>query len=316
LVAALEAQAGFHRRQGDVEAAQRLLEEALQRHIDLRGSTDPAVALRREALADLYTEKGELENARIEYLHGLQILARGGRSHDVHRARLLGRLARLDLLARRDQEAERHAVQAMDLLTRSLSPSHPTVAEAHVLLGRILVQSGNLDDAAQHVDAALSIYGAEFGAHHPDTAMAELAAGDLAAARGRLQPARKHYESALAPLRQFRPRAPETARALSRLGSVLQREGLPVEAQRLHQEALSILEGLTGPPQLEAAAVLHELARLARAGGDSGEAARFLERALMLRVALVGASDPEASSLRAELAELDELERPAQASTS
>jgi hypothetical protein len=79
---------------------------------------------------------------------------------------------------------------------------------------------------------------------------------------------------------------------------------------------LSILEGLQGLPQVEAAAVLRALAGLSREEGDLPEAQRFLERALTLRLAFVGPSDPEVLALRDELDELDEVARRAHSSTS
>lgn len=312
LADALEAQAGFHLRQGQLDAAQRLLEEALHLQLEMRGGDDPQLALRREALAAVHARKGDLERARVEYLHALQVLERAG-GLETRRAMIHVRLARLDLVSRRDREAERRTRQALEMLAGRVPPSHPSVAEVHVLLSGILRRAGDLEGAARHAETALAATRDSFGTHHPETALAELAAGDVAAAAGRLAAARRHYETALAPLRQFRPAAPETAGALSRLGSVLRREGLTAQARSLYQEALSILEGLQGLPQLEASAVLGELGRLARSEGDGPEASRLLERALVLRVALVGASDPEALSLRREL---DELARGSHSSTS
>jgi len=313
LADALEAQAGFYRRLGQLDAAQRLLEEALQIEIEIRGVQDPTIALRLEALGDIHAQKGELEGARLQYLHGLRVLERVGGGQGIQQARFFARIARLDLVAHRDDDAERNATLALGLLEGRVPAGDPSLAETHLLLSRVFVQSGDLRAAIRYAEDALQTYRSAFGAHHPDSALAELAVGDAAAAEGRLESARAHYESALAPLRQFRPVAPETAHALSRLASVLHREGLPAEARRLHQEALSILEGLQGLPQLEAAAVLRELAGLSREEGDLPEARRFLERALTLRLAFVGPSDPEVLALRDEL---DEVARRAHFSTS
>ncbi|MEZ5331688.1 MAG: tetratricopeptide repeat protein [Thermoanaerobaculia bacterium] len=305
-VEALLAEAAFLRRQGQLERAQGALEEALSFQVGRVGSADVATVPIREALATVHADAGRLEDARLEYLHGLQVLeSAGSEAGAVPRARLFERLAELDLLAQRLQEATLHASRALEILRDELSPVHPAVAEAEVLLGRIELAAGDPRAASLQVERALKVYEVTYGPDALEAAVARLAAGDIAAAEGDLGVARRHYETALLPLRQLRPEGRDTARGLCALGAVLRRQGSLKEARRLQQEALSMLERRPGLAQLDTGTALRELGRLSMDTGNLAEAQRFLERALMLRTALLGASDPDVVSLRAEIAALE-----------
>jgi len=213
--------------------------EAIQSRIALM----PDKAASYFYLADLYYEKGMLDEAIANYSKLLQInpdsveghsnlgtaLTKQGRldeaiTHfteaiqiDPYNAEVHGNLGTVLTKQGRVDEATKHLIESLRI--------KPGSAEIHYNLGYVLARQGKLDEAIAHFTESLRI--------EPDNAEAHNNLGGILARRGKLDEAVTHYTEAL----RIKP---DSADAHSNLGYALTRQGRLGEAATHYTEALRI----------------------------------------------------------------------------
>jgi len=174
---------------------------------------DPANPLRHDAVAALYLEGGQLDQAVADYTESLRLDPRSAQTHYN-----LG--IALSLLNRR-AEARAHFEEALRL--------EPDYAQAHVNLGAVLQAGGEASAAADHYRRALAL--------RPDNVEAHLNLGQLLSASGRAADAVREFRAAL----DLRPDEPQALGGLAWIRATAGDAALrdPAEAVALAERAVA-----------------------------------------------------------------------------
>ena len=144
--------------------------------------------------------------------------------------------------------------EALAIRVEVLGPDHPIVAETLNNLGSCEMSLGDPRKALEHFERALQSWERSLGPDHPDVAMA---LGNVASARiplGQLEQAERDLKRTMEiQIRALGPDHPDLAFVINTLGKVRLQAGDPVGAERLHREALRVIEGVkVGHPDVGA----------------------------------------------------------------
>jgi tetratricopeptide (TPR) repeat protein len=142
---------------------------------------------------------GKPEDAVDQLNESFRVLLEYGSEADA--ARAVSSLAQVNLRTGQVETAEEQARQALKLLGDRVEVVDE-IGNAHLVLGRSLLEQGRLDEAAQAFEAAERSFDKFSSTSH--RASAWIAKGDLAARRGQDQEAARLYRRAAEALQDFR----------------------------------------------------------------------------------------------------------------
>lgn len=121
-------------------------------------------------------------------------------------------------------------------------------------LAGLLIEAGELDEAAEHLHAAREVFAAHLGQDDHEVAVVDGNLATVALRTGDLDAAERHARAALAGKeRRLGPRHPELAVTLTTLGTIRRQRGDAAGAVALHRRALQLLAPSVEPghPLLE-----------------------------------------------------------------
>ncbi|MEU9832320.1 tetratricopeptide repeat protein [Streptosporangium sp. NPDC048047] len=149
----------------------------------------------RLALGVLCKETGRYGEAEVLYREALTLLERYG-GDPLARADALHNLAGL-AHARRDDDGERHIRAAIGIRRAVLGPRHVQVAADLTVLGALLTERGDLDEAEDALRRAEGILREHLGGDHYEVAVCQVNLARLDALRGRAGEAARRRRDAL-----------------------------------------------------------------------------------------------------------------------
>lgn len=247
------------------EAAERLqaslVERSARRELGVRLLTE---------LADVRLREGQLDRAADHALDGLALLEQGQPAPAAARLALQLQLASVRLREGSLGDALVIAREAVDAADASADPI--TLASLYRILGGVLYEQEQLDEAVTYVEQGLAIY-TRLG-YTPGTAGAYDNLGSLHFASGRWPAALDSLERALR-LREAIGYVPGQAITLANLGLVRMAMGDHAEAATNLEASRAM--GLRVGEQLVVVRATIGLAHLALVGGDVPRAAALLE---------------------------------------
>jgi tetratricopeptide (TPR) repeat protein len=155
---------------GDMTRAGEMLDQALERRLELLGKDSPDTAITQANLALLAAGRGDSRGALRQLEQALAVVERvlGGTS--LLNARIRRDLGTLLLSAGKPREARDQLEQALAIQRKSLPSRHPDLIETLEALGALARKQHRLDDAARYVEEARDISEFRFGAGHLDLA--------------------------------------------------------------------------------------------------------------------------------------------------
>jgi tetratricopeptide (TPR) repeat protein len=181
----------------ELNAAQPLLERALDIRERVLGTNHPDTALSISNLGVVLRELGESDTARPLLERALEVRGRLLGPDHPNTARSLNNLALL-LQDQGEADAARTLLErALDIRERVLGPDHPDTADSLNNLGVMLGELGKSDAARTLFERALEIRERVLGPDHPDTANSLNNLASLLQDQGDLDGARRLYERAL-----------------------------------------------------------------------------------------------------------------------
>jgi serine/threonine protein kinase/Tfp pilus assembly protein PilF len=154
------------------------------------------------------------------------------------------------------------------------------VATVHANLGILLMDKGDLHDAATELEQALAVFRRLHTGDHPDIASTQGALAMIYEDLGRYDEARETMHASIEMLvRLFGERHPAVGYNRYGFGRILVSCGQKAEAEQAYLSALEILSETLGPSHTMIADVSIGLANLYRMLGNWQEAERLLDRA-------------------------------------
>ncbi|MEN9228136.1 MAG: CHAT domain-containing protein [Gloeomargarita sp. HHBFW_bins_205] len=174
------------------------------------------------------------------------------------------------------------------LLYRNLGGSHPLLADALNLIGRLQTEQGNYAAALPLYQRALAIREEILGPEHPEVAFTLNNLANLYRIQGNHQAALPLLQRALAIAeKSLGPRHPEVAITLNNLALLQAEQQNYPQALSLYQRALTILTQAFGESDPYVATVLTNLGTLHQARRDTATALALLQRALAIRLQIL-----------------------------
>jgi tetratricopeptide (TPR) repeat protein len=281
----------------------RLVDQALDKRVELFGRRHPEVLRSLNHLGEVQTLQADYESAEENLREALQAQREHYGDVSAEVASTLFNLA--DVLTRMGEytEAEAPIRESLRIRQTLFGASHAEVAESIEALGLNLFDQGNIDEATSELRRALAMYRTSQDERHPAIPQA---IGNLAyvlAEAGELQEVENLYREALAMLRKLHNEAhPEVASALNNLGSVLAERGDLEGAESAYQESLEIMRGLLGDAHPNVAFALFNIALVRYDRGDTAGAIAMMRETLEMRRVVLGADHPDVASSALNLA--------------
>ncbi|GAA3644095.1 tetratricopeptide repeat protein [Microlunatus ginsengisoli] len=238
----LIAKADVHRRRADYPQADATLAACLEL-LDSLASSQHLIGPWNNMAGIVAKETGRFEEAAKHYATAL---ARCG-SDDEFRASILHNLAGLAYMEGRFREAEQPARVAVELRQALNGPGSTLVAADRVVLGAVLAEIGEQEQAEQHLRDALTIWRDQFGTDHYEVGATLHTLASLHLQQGKLREASAELSKALRiKVRVLGPDHPEVATILSNIGVLHARAGRWDQAQQHQANALSVLSARYG----------------------------------------------------------------------
>ena len=194
-----------------------------------------------EALGTLRTEQGRIEEGIAAHESAVRIHRNLESSTRLGLARTIGFYALSLGEAGRLDEAERHLLEALDILETDAGKMHPDVAVLLNLLGSIADDRGDLDAAWRHYERALQIVRRNQGASDEREGFLLNNLGMIAAGRGQFDEAKRLYtEGKAIKEKLLGPDHPSVGTSENNLGYVALQTNDPEAAERHFVRAVEI----------------------------------------------------------------------------
>jgi serine/threonine-protein kinase len=265
-------------------------------------SSEPVVqAELYETLGGILQQLGELGGADSMLLASLsRRQALFGVNH-TEVARSLIALGHLRADQAQFDAAERMVRDGLAMSLRSLPADHPQVAEATILLGRILRERGRYADAVPVLEGAV-LLNARGSTPSPELGSALLELASVRYQLGQYAAADSLSQRVLAVARAlYGERHPRVADALRSIGGVLFERGKYPAAEESYRNALALIVAWYGADHAETASAQTSLARTLHAQGRYDEADQLLVAALAVRERVLGRNHPSVAETLNEL---------------
>lgn len=168
---------------------------------------------------------------------------------------------------------------ALEQLTRYVSPDHDLVPALHNNIGALLCRQGRLDEAERELKHALTLQEQLLGADNPERLFILLNLGDLEKERGNGKKAEQLYQQALQVWKPARVDVDSIeALAHARLGEFYLSEGRLQEAEPVLKHALEVRQQVLNREHPHLLESLKTYAKLLRLQGRADEAAPYEAR--------------------------------------
>lgn len=281
LVDALDALGSLVWEMGELEAAEAIHREALDRvqTSAARGSYTEATSLNN--LGKVLQDQGRLEEAGSLFQEALELFrAARGQVHPSVATALSNRAQVAGVLE--GDEAEEALLREAIEVTRALPEEERLNLDIFLSnLALNLIGQGRLDEAEPVLREAMADAEARYGAGTPRTANDLGVLARLLARRGDHAGAEAALREALPRIVAWRgPDHPDVAYDLSNLAATVARQGRPAEADSLHREAVVLARRVLGADNPLRARALNEYGRFLLQVGRPTEAAALLSEAL------------------------------------
>ncbi len=250
--------------QGQYDAAEQRLREALARQRALYGAANGDIARTLQDLAKVVDQRGDLKSALalMREAVAMQRQLRGSLPHpDLAQA-----VNDLGLLSEENgdyDDSQRLFTEALDMKRRLLGDKHPEIAMGLNNLASVLYDKGELAAAEATYRQALAMQRELLGEVHPDVANTLNNLAFVEYDRGQRRAALRTEEESLQVYRQlFRSDHPDVARIMNRIGYWQIEAGDYVDADRDLHEALEMRLRLLGDMHPDVASSLTHVAIL------------------------------------------------------
>ena len=290
---------------GDLEAASSTYRRSLEVAGRAFGADHPEVGNVLNDLGSVAEEQGDLLRATTMYERALAIFLESFGEEAWATGGALYSLASVWIARGDSPRARIYAERAVAALAQAGGSDDRDYLQAVGVLAFIHEREGRLDEAEMLYQQVATGYERTFGPDNPKTALALAAVGSLAFVRGDYASARRLEERVRTILEaHLDPDHHFIADSFERSARILQRSGGSlVEAQRLHQRALTLREKTytrAHPLTLDS---MSWLAQIAAARGDARRALRLQGEANLLQdevtAGLLGAGTAEQKRLLA-----------------
>ena len=283
--------------------AERLVDQALDKRVDLFGRRHPAVLRSLNHLGEVQTLRADYESAETNLREALQVQREiyGDVSAEV--AGTLSKLADVLEKTGKYQEAEAPIRESLTIRRTIYGEMQVEVAASIEALGLNIYQQGDLGGSIDELRLSLDMYRKLHGGRHPDIPQAISTLAYVLAEAGEMQEVESLYREALVMLRELHNEAhPEIASALINLGLVLAERGELEGAEAAYQESLKIMRELLGEAHPNVASALFNIALVRYDRGDSDGAIESMRQTLEMRREVLGAEHPDVASSALNLA--------------
>lgn len=288
---------------GDLDRAERLLEESLETYRSVHGDAHADVATAMNSLGNLHLARGRPDAAAALHRQALDIRRDLFGPDHLDVAQSLGNLASALQDAGHLDEAEPLYDELLDIHRRLPAPDSATFAD--VLNARMVLafRKDDLDRALPIAREILDINRALFGDEHPRVAQSMNNLAQLLARTGDLEQAEPLLRSSLAMNRTILGGAhPDIAAGAANLAGTLLKLGRADEAEPLYLEAIAMNRSLLGDQHPGLAVSLSNYADLLAERGSDAEAELLQREALAINQAAFGTTHPSVGIVSARLA--------------
>lgn len=212
--------------------------------IELAGRPQDLLACWHNISGIVAKETGRFSDAQAHYAAATQLC---GEDNEL-RASLQHNLAGLAYMQRDFAAAERPARAALELRRHLQGAKSTGVAADSNVLGAVLAEIDQFDEAEEHLTNALGIWRDRFGPDHYEVAATLHTLAATHQKRGDLDGALEEFHEALRIKTEvLGPQHPEVAILLSNIGNLQAKMGRSDEALRYHKRAWSSLNQAYGP---------------------------------------------------------------------
>jgi tetratricopeptide (TPR) repeat protein len=257
-------EAAVRRLRGELDAAIRLHEQALELRERILGPEHPDVATTRSNLALVVADTGDLARARRLHEDALASRERALGPEHPNVASSLDNLGGVARALGEHETARALHERALGIWERTVGPDHPGVAVSLSSLAVVHLRLGDRAAATRAAERALAIRERALGLEHPDVAMTLDVLASLRWSAGRRDEAIAMSERSLAIRQQaLGPTHPHVAASLVNLAGKHRRLEQWDQARTRYEQALAIgdeTRDAAQPHVLEALAGLAELA--------------------------------------------------------
>ncbi|XP_044174534.1 uncharacterized protein LOC114977338, partial [Acropora millepora] len=184
-----------------------------------------------------------------------------------------------------DLKAAKHfASLALKFVSHDSMLDHAYAADAHSLMGQVLLQMGTFQEARRHFERSLALQLQLLGSEHdPSVASSYNNLANVLGDQGDLKQAKEYHERALAIRQQtLGPEHPAVTNSYNNLAIVLRDQGDLKQAKEYYERALAIRQQNLGPQHPDVANSYNNLAIVLRGQGDLKQAKEYHERALAI----------------------------------
>jgi CHAT domain-containing protein len=285
--------------------AQALAEEAVAVRTRVLGANDPVVAETLETLGSIYSAEGQYEKSagtfeKARGIYEAHIDARNPAppEYGTLLVNLAGNYHRLG----KYHEAEDDFATALDVLRKTIGPTHPIYATSLMGPGNLEMELGNYSAAEKYYNEAAPLLKNSLGETHPIYIQLLDHRAVLNQAMGNRSAAEFDYRTALA-LRQkiYGPNHVLVAATLRNYGRLIY-ERNPEEGEKLLREAADIYGGSANRPAFEYASTLLALGEAQRKRGDLTDALATFQKARDVAAQGLGTKHPVYANALASLA--------------
>ena len=230
-------------------------------------------------MGELDAARETLRQARSLRLYGLPTDERLGATIDLS-------LGNVEYDASNFDEARQHYLQARDRLLAEGSTPNLTLAHAHLRLGYVAFQLGELDAAEAQARESLNMYERIYSSDHPDMHAPISTLSAVHSSRGEFEEAERLLNRQLESVIEFLGSGhPTVATIVSNRGTLLFRQGRHAEAAESYRQAAEIERVALGPMTPGRGRSLSYEAYALFLDGDPSAEARFLEALEILEAA-------------------------------
>ncbi|XP_044175402.1 uncharacterized protein LOC122958548 [Acropora millepora] len=193
--------------------------------------------------------------------------------------------------------AKTFATLALKLVSHDSMRDHEYEADAHSLMGDVLLRMGEFEKAKHHFKRSLARLLKLLGSQHPKVATSYNNLAILLGDQGDQKQAKEYHERALAIRQQtLGPQHPDVADSFNNLAILLGDQGDLKQAKEYHERALAIRQQTLGPQHPDVADSFNNLAILLGDKGDLEQAKEYHERALAIRQQTLGPQHPDVAN--------------------
>ncbi len=290
----LSAQAKKRLDDGDLDGAERILEESLNANLNALEEK------RKAAAADAY-ELGSVKELKLDY--------RGARGYyekaveiEPQNSDYLYPLGGILIVLGESQKAIEYLDKALAIRLKVYGEQHPDVATCYNNIGRARDNLGEYQKAIEYYDKALAIRLKVYGEQHPHVANCYNNIGAAWKNLGEYQKAIEYLDKALAIyLKVYGEQHPYVAACYINIGAARDNLGEYQKAIEYYDKALAICLKVYGEQHPYVATCYNNIGAAWKNLGESKKAIEYLDKALAITTKVFGAKHPETKKIRLRL---------------